>query len=445
MTTTRIRDAREVALIALQTMEKQGAWSDGLLKKMLTSLDKRDAALATRLCFGVLQNRLLIDFYLGHFSKMPLQKMERLVLGNLRLGVYQILFMDKIPHNASVDSAVELTKKHCKNPKASGMVNGILRNFLRQLDTLPEIPETNSLNALSIRYSHPLALVELFAQFLETEELEAFLQANNSEPAMTAMVNTVTSSKEDVLASLQKDHVDVKEHPWLDSCFTLTQTGNVEGLSAFSEGHFYIQDVASRLAVICSGVTSGQRALDVCAAPGGKSMAMAIQMENQGEIISCDLHPHKKKLILAGAERLHLDCINAETVNGKDFTPQWEEAFDLVFVDAPCSGLGVIRKKPDIRYKALKELEDLPKIQREILENVCQYVKKGGTMVYATCTILPRENQEIVQAFCEEHPEFSLESFVLPEIGTVQKGYITLFPQQFGTDGFFMAKMRRNK
>lgn len=440
-----VKDPREVALLALHATEKQGGWSDGILKKLVTSLDTRDSALATRLCFGVLQNRGLIDFYLSQFSKMPLKKMEHMVLQNLRLGLYQILFMDKIPHNASVDAAVTLTKKHCKNPKASGMVNGILRNFIRQMDSLPAIPQEDPLEALGITYSHPLWLVKELAKEVPEEELPLLLEANNQHPPITAMINTVIATEKEVISSLEAENVSVSIHPWLKDCLILRQTGNIEHLSAFSQGLLYIQDPASRLAVEASGVEPGQKVLDTCAAPGGKSMALAIKMENRGEIISCDLHPHKKKLIMAAGKRLNLDIITAETVNAKDFTPQWSEDFDLVFVDAPCSGLGVIAKKPDIRYKEEAPLKQLPQIQLEILENVSQYVKTGGVLLYSTCTILKRENQDIVEQFLKEHREFQLESFSLPQpIGTVESGFLTLYPHQFGTDGFFMAKLRKN-
>lgn len=442
--TNKIRDAREVALLALHATEKQGAWSDGVLKKMLTSLDSRDSALATRLCFGVLQHRGLIDFYLGHFSKMPLKKMEYMVLLNLRMAVYQILFMDKIPHNASVDSAVNLTKKHCKNPKAGGMVNGILRNFIRQLDSLPALPENPPLERLSIQYSHPLWLVELFSKELPFEELELLLQANNRLVPITAMINTVISSKKEVIASLERENVTVESHPFLENALILSHTGNIKELSAFTEGLFYVQDPASRLAVEATGVEAGQKVLDTCAAPGGKSMALAIKMSDQGSITSCDLHPHKKALISSAATRLQLKSITPETVNAKDFTAEYHQAFDLVFVDAPCSGLGVIAKKPDIRYKEEKQLLGLPNIQRDILENVSNYVKPGGALLYSTCTILARENQDVVMAFCENHPEFQLESFTLPQpFGEISQGYLTLYPHQQGTDGFFMAKLRK--
>ena len=195
---------------------------------------------------------------------------------------------------------------------------------------------------------------------------------------------------------------------------------------------------------LASGAAPGMRVLDMCAAPGGKSFAAAIQMDNQGEVISCDLHPHKKKLIQAGADRLGLSIIKPMTADGKVRREEWVSAFDLVLVDAPCSGLGVIRKKPDIRYKDPKPLEDLPQVQQAILENAAGYVKPGGVLMYSTCTILPRENEEIVSAFLEKHPEFVREAFELPGAsGRVEAGEITLWPQVHQTDGFFICKLRK--
>lgn len=438
-------EAREVAFLALLDGERQNAWSDESLRRRLESLDSRDSALATRLTYGVLQNKILLDFYLTHFSNHPLKKMERPVVIFLRLALYQILFMDKIPHSAAVDSAVNLTKKHCKNPKASGMVNGILRNFIRQLNSLPEIPQDNPIKHLSIQYSHPEWLVNLLSKEVPPEELPKLLDANNKQPPITAMVNTTLSSTKEVTDALEKENVSVSPHPWLPDCLILRKTGNIESLTAFQEGLFYIQDPASRLSVECAGVQPNQTVLDTCAAPGGKSMALAIKMENQGSLTSCDLHQNKERHIITASTRLKLSCINTKTVSAKTFTPQWTEHFDLVFVDAPCSGLGVIAKKPDIREKNETPLLDLPPIQKEILENVSQYVKIGGTLLYSTCTILSRENQEIVLNFLETHPEFQLEPFTLPHIGEITKGYLTLYPHKDETDGFFMAKMKRTQ
>ncbi len=440
-------DAREVALLTLNACERQGGWSDGVLKKQLaeSGLDGRDAALATQLCFGVLQNRMLIDFYLSHFSNLPLKRMESRVVQALRIGAYQMIFLDKIPHRAAVDSAVSMTKKHCKNPRASGMVNGILRSLSRSGDSLPTIPNRDSVSYLATLYSHPEWLVKEFSSTLGLEGAEALMRANNKQPAMTAMVNTTKITAEALCLQMEEEGVSVEHHPWLPDCLILSGTGNLEKLDSFQQGLFYIQDVASRLSILASNPEAGSKVLDTCAAPGGKSFATAIHMKNQGDVTSCDLHPHKKKLIQNGADRLELTAITPVTADGRDHRAQWEGHFDTVIVDAPCSGLGVIRKKPDIRYKDAAPLADLPPVQRDILENASSYGAPGGTLLYSTCTILRGENEDIVTAFLSNHPEFFLESFTLPQIGTVEEGFITLWPHIHGTDGFFIAKLRREE
>ena len=439
-------DAREAALLALNDCQRQGGWSDAILKKRLASagLDSRDGALATQLCFGVLQNRLLLDFYLSHFSSVPLKRMEGRVVEALRLGAYQMLFLDKIPHSAAVNASVELTRKHCKNPRAAGMVNGILRNLERSLDSLPAIPRENPVSYLSVLYSHPEWLVEEFLTALGSEETARLLAANNSQAPITAMANTTKTTVEGLAEALEGEGVTARPHPWLADCLVLSKTGNLERLAAFQEGLFYVQDPASKLSALALGPEPGMRVLDCCAAPGGKSFAAAIQMEGGGEVVSCDLHPHKKKLIQAGADRLGLKNITPMTADGKAFRPQWENAFDRVLVDAPCSGLGVIRKKPDIRYKDPEPLKDLPQVQRAILDNAARYVKPGGVLVYSTCTLLRRENEAVALGFLADHPHFKAEGFPLPEcVGDARTGMLTLWPHRQGTDGFFICRLRR--
>lgn len=441
-------DAREVALLTLNACQRQGGWSDSVLKKQLAEagLDSRDAALATRLCFGVLQNQLLLDFYLSKFSNIPLKRMEGKVVQALRLAAYQMLFLDKIPHSAAVNSAVALTKVHCRNPRAAGMVNGILRSLERNQDHLPTIPQEDPVQYLATLYSHPDWLVKEFLPELGMEETGAFLAANNNQPETTIMVNTFRTTAAELTAELGACGVTVEPHPWMENCLYLSRTGDLEQLSAFREGLFYVQDPASCLAIRAAAPSAGQRVLDCCAAPGGKSFASAIAMENQGEVISCDLHPHKKKLIQAGVQRLGLDIIAPMTADGKKFRAEWECAFDVVLVDAPCSGLGVIRKKPDIRYKDPVLLEDLPDIQSGILANASRYVKPGGVLLYSTCTLLRRENEDVVEKFLASHTAFKLETFTLPEpVGTVEDGMLTLWPQRHGTDGFFICKMRKGE
>ncbi len=439
--------ARETALLALSACERQGAWSDGFLKKTLreAGLDSRDAALATRLCFGVLQNRLLLDFYIGKFSTTRPEKMEIKVRNALRLGVYQMAFMTKIPHNAAVNESVELTKKHCKNPRAAGMVNGVLRNVSRNIDRLPVIESGSREEYLSIRYSHPLWLVREFTALLGSEEAEALLEADNGQPPITAQINTCRATMEQTLERLAEAGVEAQPHPWLPDCLVLSGTGNLEHLTAFREGLFYIQDPAARLAVEVADPKPGMKVLDACAAPGGKTFASAIQMGGEGEVQSCDIHAHKEKLIQAGAERLGFTCIKTAVMDGKKHHPAFENAFDIVIADVPCSGLGIIRKKPDIRYKDPEPLAGLPAVQSAILDNVATYVKPGGVLLYATCTLLERENSDVVRDFLDRNKDFTLEKFQLPEpLGRADNGMFTFWPQRHGTDGFFIAKLRRN-
>ena len=432
--------AREAALRALVACEQQGAWSDGFLKKILRTagLDSRDAALTTRLCFGVLQNRLLLDYYLGKLSTVKLEKMEPAVRNALRLGAYQVLFLDRVPDHAAVSEAVDLARKGSKNPRSAGLVNGVLRSLVRQKDSLepPEDP--------AVRYSHPQWLADLFTRRLGREEAAALMAANNGEPPTCAQVNTTRATVEEVTDSLRTEGVEVQPHPWLPNCLLLSHTGSLEELTAFRDGLFYIQDAAAKLAVLAADPREGMDVLDACAAPGGKSFAAAIAMDGRGKVVSCDIHPHKMDLIRAGAKRLGLDCITAQVLDGKECKEEYLDGFDLVLADVPCSGLGIIRKKPDIRYKDPKPLEGLPRVQKAILDNVCRYVKPGGVLLYATCTLLERENEDVVRAFLDKHKDFTLERFQLPgDFEGAREGMVTCWPHRHGTDGFFFAKLRR--
>lgn len=432
--------ARDVALRALVACERQGAWSDGFLKKEIgnAGLDGRDAALATRLCFGVQQNRMLLDFWLSNLSKIPLAKMEPAVRSILRLGAYQILFLDRVPDHAAVNQAVEQARKNSRNPRSAGLVNGILRSLIRQKSELPQPPD------LSTRYSHPQWLVEAFSRRLPPEEVEDLLRADNSEPPTCIQINTCKVETPVAVEALQQEGMTVSPHPWLPDCLLLQGTGNLEQSAAFQRGWFYVQDAAAKLAVLAADPRPGMEVLDACAAPGGKSFATAIAMDNQGRVISCDIHPHKQILLQRGAERLGLPIIQPEVLDGKDCKEDFLNKFDLVIADVPCSGLGIIRKKPDIRYKDPEPLAGLPKVQSAILENVSRYVRPGGVLLYATCTLLERENEEIVAAFLEKRKDFTSEKFQLPgPFGLCADGMLTCWPHRHGTDGFFFAKLRR--
>ena len=436
--------ARDVALEVLMQVDRANAWSDGSLKRTIAKnkLDSREAALATRLSYGVVQNKMLLDYYISCYCTQKAEKLEPVIRNILRIGGYQILFMDKIPHRAAVNEAVEQTKKN-KREKAAGMVNAVLRKFVANWMNMPALPNGSTAEYLSVRYSHPLWLVKRLMNLLGAEETEAFLQQNNEIVPTTIQVNPLKTTAEELAAELTQSGVSVEKHPWLSGCFEVSGTGDLENLPAFTEGRFMVQDAAARLVANIAQPAEDAKVLDMCAAPGGKSFALAFDMGDKGQIVSCDVHPHKLKLLESGAQRLGINNLRAVLADGTEHHAAWEQATDLVVADVPCSGLGIIRKKPDIRYKKPEELAKLPVLQMKILENAATYVRPGGTLIYSTCTILPEENEGVTEAFLANHIDFTLEEFVLPlPIGN-SKGHLTLWPQRFGTDGFYICRMRR--
>lgn len=445
MSGERKADARELAYQALAAWRKRGAWSEGVLRNTMgrAELDGRDAALATRLCNLVIQNRALLDFWISRFCTVKPDRLEPQVLDILRLGVCQIAFMDRIPDSAAVNESVNLTRRHA-GPRAAGLVNAVLRAVSRSAGTLPEPPREDREEYLSLRYSHPLWFVKQMCLTLGEEGAEKLLAADNAAPPVYAQVNPLKAEPETVRAELEAAGTEVSLHPWLPGCLELRGAGNVERLPAFAEGRMYIQDPAARLAVLAAGLKPGGRVIDGCAAPGGKTFAAAMEMGNRGSILACDIHLHKLALIKEGAARLGISIAETALMDGREFRPGLAESADAVLADVPCSGLGVIRKKPDIRYKDPAELERLPEIQMAILSNLSRYVKPGGVLLYSTCTVLPRENGDVVSAFLEGHPEFRTEAFALPgPAGEREDGMATLWPHIHDTDGFFICRMRK--
>ena len=355
----------------------------------------------------------------------------------LHLGLYQIYELDKVPESAAVNESVTLAKKYCKNPKAGALVNAVLRKAAATKGTLQEPV------SYADRYSHPDELISLLKANLPKGKLEPMLIADNAAPRTVVQVNTLRTSAEKLAERLTAEHVCVKPHEWMADCLVLSGTGSLELLPAFREGLFYVQDPAAKLSVLCAGLPeSGGNVLDCCAAPGGKSFAAAIAMGGRGSIVSCDIYPHKTALIENGAARLGLTNITARQQDASQVVPEWVGAMDTVIADVPCSGLGIIRKKPDIRYKNLKELEDLPALQLKILETQASYVRPGGTLLYSTCTVLKRENEDVVSAFLAVHGEFTTEP--LPDVFPKNEtGMLTLIPGEYDTDGFFICRLRR--
>ena len=358
----------------------------------------------------------------------------------LHLGLYQMLEMTKIPVSAAVNESVELTKKYCPNPVAAKLVNGVLRNADRRKGTLEEPVK------LADRYSHPESLIQLLRSYVGEELLEPMLRANNEAPDITIQVNTLKTDAETLTQALETQGVIVQPHSWMENCLVLRSTGALENLEVFRQGHFYVQDPAAKLSVLCAQLPQREDfyLLDCCAAPGGKSFAAAMAMGGKGHITSCDIHAHKTELIAKGASRLGLTNMTVCQQDASQPVSEWVGQMDAVIADVPCSGYGIIRKKPDIREKDPDTMVSLPALQLAILNNQAKYVKKGGLLLYSTCTLVRRENEGVVEKFLKANPDFCTEKLPLPaNFPTNESGMLKLVPGQYDTDGFFICRLRR--
>ena len=434
--------ARETALNVLIACRKEGGWSNGVLKEYIARdrLDRKEAALASRLCYGVLQNRYLLDHYLQQLLTGKLKDLHPAVRDILHIGLYQLYKMDKIPESAAVNESVQLAKKYCgKVRSASGLVNAVLRNAVRSKGNLKEPTGWQE------QYSHPQKLIDLLKSYVGGKRMAAMLQANNDIPPMVVQVNTLRTTAAELTELLAQEGVAAQPHRWLKDSLVLTGTGNIEHLQSFQKGLFYVQDAAAKLSVLCAGLTEQtEKVLDCCAAPGGKSFAAAMAMGGKGSITSCDVHAHKTTLIQNGAARLGFANIRARQQDATVFVPQWENAMDAVIADVPCSGYGIIRKKPDIRYKDPDTMKNLPQLQLQILCNQARYVKPGGLLLYSTCTLVREENEGVVEAFLRNHPEFKTEPLPLPDtFPKNESGMLALVPGEYDTDGFFICRLRK--
>ena len=428
---------RTTALRALSACRRNGAWSDAVLRDCIAEakLDSRDAALCTTLCCGVLQNRALLDYYID-LLLTGRKRLHPALREILELGAYQILFLDRVPDSAAVNEAVAQAKCRLSRQEA-GLCNGLLRNLCRRKEEL-EPPRD-----YAVRYSHPPALVDLMKQSVG-KQLGVILEADNANPETCAIWNPLRCEEAELLSAWEKEGVRVARHSWKQHCYLLRGTGDLRQLPSFENGMFQIQDAAARLSVEAMGLQPGMEVLDLCAAPGGKSLAAAQIMENRGTILACDLHEGKLTQIESAARRLGVSIVSAQVNDATVLREDWLKRFDAVIADVPCSGLGVIRKKPDIRYKDTGEMQMLPALQRSILNRAGEYVKPGGVLLYSTCTILRRENEDVVRAFLSDHASFRKEQFPLPPgLAEEETGMLTLYQGVNDCDGFFLCRMRK--
>ena len=432
--------AREAAARALLACEKNGAWSDAYLNGLFRreEPDRREAALAYRICAGVLQNREACDWYLQPYVKTKLQPAIRAIL---RCAVYQLAFMDRIPASAAVNEAVELSKR-MGNPAAARVTNAVLRRMTAS--PLPPLPEGDDPDSLALRYSHPRAWVDRFLDRLGTDKTRAVLELNNRPAPVSFRVNLLRTAPQEATAALREDGVNVRAS-CMEDFFEAENPGELTALKAFRGGLVTVQDPAASLPAYAAEPQPGMRVLDCCAAPGGKSFLMAQLMKNRGELLCCDLHENKLPRIEEGARRLGIECLKTYAADASAPSAELLEAFDVVLADVPCSGLGVIRKKPEIRYKTPEQTASLPPLQLSILEGAAACVRPGGILIYSTCTLLPEENEGVVEEFLSRRSDFEKEAFRLPPpFGTVETGERTIWPFEYETDGFYLCRMRKS-
>lgn len=429
----KVPNPRKLALYALEKIEA-GGYSNIVIGDLLSKneMTPPDRALFSALVRGVSERKLTLDHFISTLSSVPIEKLDSDALTLLRMGIYQISYMDSIPSHAAVNETVSLART-----RSRGFINAVLRSYLRKKDTIE--PPKDEMEALSFFTSAPLPLCEKLCGIFGKEKARSILLASLDARDTDISVNTLRTDRPSLIARIRKAGYTANEGTL--SPFCIKTDAPYSFLEENFLGEFFGQDEASQICACALGAREGSTLIDICSAPGGKSFLSAILMKNEGKIVSSDLHASKLSLIRSGAQKLGISVIETREADGKRFIPEYEEAFDAVLCDVPCSGYGVIGAKPEIKYKDLADAAALPEIQYDILNNACRYLKSGGTLVYSTCTIFPEENERNVERFLSEHEDFSLEPFSVGEISS--DGMLILTQDNGITDGFYIAKMKR--
>lgn len=438
-----MKTARYTVYELLLRAEK-GAYSNLSLSGALSrgDISPENRRLISRLFYGVIERKLTLDRIISGYSKTPLDKLDIEVLTVLRMGVYQLYFCDGIPESAAVNESVNIIKQ-TKKAGTAGFVNGVLRNMIRNGGKY-ELPR-DKLSALSVKYSCGKDVLSVLLDSCGEENTISLLEASFLPNGMTARVNTIKTDAASLVSELQKNGVDssVTELDILGGAsIGINSTLSLDDTDAFKNGLFHVQDISSQLCCLAADPKPDSTVIDICAAPGGKSFTMAEMMNGSGSIVSCELHKKRVGLIRKGAERLGLPNITALCSDGRIYDPELPEA-DLVLCDVPCSGLGVIRDKPEIKYKDKSEFSELPHIQYDILSNASKYVKSGGVLLYSTCTVNTAENRGVTDKFLSEHKDFRCDD-KLPNVG-IAEGAHTVYPEDFGSSGFYICRMIKIK
>ena len=437
--------AREIAYKVLLDIEKNKNYSNMAINKHFkdVKMSNQDRGLATEIIYGVIENKYYIDYMIDKLSKVKTNKMEIYVKTLLRMGIYQIMFLNSISDYAAVNETVNLAKK--KNSKVSGFINGILRNVIRQKEEIGKVKTKDDADYLSIKYSYDKWMIRNWMIHFGKEFTEELLEANNERPNIYLRTNTLKITRDELIKKLEKQNIKAEKVNVVEEAIKVEHLKDIENNSLYKEGLFTVQDVSSMLVGKVMNPKENSLVLDVCSAPGGKTTHMATLMNNTGQVVSRDIYDHKLKLIKAASKRLGLTNVDVEEFDGMKLDRESIGKFDYVLADVPCSGLGIIRRKPEIKYKEKEEFRQLPPIQKKILENASKYVKVGGTLIYSTCTIQDSENIDVVNEFLQKNKNFELVPIkeVNVDLENQEKGYMKIYPNVHNMDGFFISKLIR--
>lgn len=438
-------NARRLAFKTLYDIERNKNYSNISINKNFKDIDISDQekGLATELIYGVIENKYYLNYIIDKLSKIKSKKMSTYVKISLWLGIYQILFLDSIKDHAAVNESVALIKKYDK--KSSGFVNAILRNVIRNKENIMEIDKKDIVEYLSIKYSYNQWLIRKWIEEFGQEFTEDLLEANSEKPNLYIRANTLKINRDELINKLREQGIDCSKVNGIDEAIMVKNLKNIENNKLFKEGYFTVQDISSMLVGKVANPKEEKLVLDVCSAPGGKTTHLGTIMKNTGQVISRDIFDHKLKLINNTVKRLGLKNIKVENFDALNIDENSIDKFDYVICDVPCSGMGIIKRKPEIKFKKEEEIKDLPIIQKKILNNASKYVKLGGNLIYSTCTIHDEENINIVKEFLNINDNFELVPIdeVNVDLDNQDKGYIKIYPNIHGMDGFFIAKLKR--
>ncbi|MFV9509932.1 16S rRNA (cytosine(967)-C(5))-methyltransferase RsmB [Tepidibacillus sp. LV47] len=445
--------AREIALDVLTKVDTKHSYSNLQLNQTLqkNNLSRVDANFATQLIYGTIQHLNRIDWMLKPFVRIPLAELEPWIRNLLRLSIYQIWYLDKIPSHAVVNEAVNIAKKW-GHKGIAGMVNAVLRHFLRKKEEIKIPTDLPQQERIALEYSHPEWLVSRLIEDYGIEEAEQICRVNNLPPYQSLRVNPLKISRDEMIKLLKEEYADkiqVWPSPLSEQGIMVKGVGNLALSKWYEMGYFTIQDGSSMLVAEVLDPKPGMTVLDAAAAPGGKTTHIAEKMLDKGKIIAADIHKHKIPLIEEQQKRLGLHIIETIHADARELREHFPPVFDRILLDVPCSGLGVIRRKPDLKWAKTKDqIQQITTVQREILDTVSPLLKPGGVLVYSTCTMVKEENQDMVLSFIKNHPEFELDYNLpkyLPQIVNerldTKKGMIQILPHHFDTDGFFISRL----